>query len=212
MIFELVKRNGSSIRHYDKHAIVHIRGVDHPESIGIGPHGEAYTTGTGCQVYRLDLATNTATQFAKTEARCLGQTVDADGNLYPAQCGGGNVLKITPQGAVSVYATGPRGARITCPNYPAFDRAGNLYLSDSGDWSETVNGHIYQIPPGGGEARRWFPEPVDTPNAIALDADETHRYFVETNGSAIARIAISCSHRRWTISSCTALTAWACAA
>ena len=64
---------------YDKHDIVHITGIDHPESIGIGPRGEAYTTGTGCQVYRIDLTTNTAEPFARTPRRCLGQAVDADG-------------------------------------------------------------------------------------------------------------------------------------
>ena len=51
---------------YDENDIVKIGGVDHPESIGIGPRGEAYTTGTGCQVHRLDRANNTAEQFATT--------------------------------------------------------------------------------------------------------------------------------------------------
>ena len=77
-----------------------------------------------------------------------------------------------------------------CTNYPAFDRAGNLYVSDSGDWSETVNGRICRIPPGGGTAELWYPDPVDTPNAIALDGEERFLYFVETFGSAIARIEI----------------------
>ena len=71
----------STIAPFDIHNIVHIRGVDHPESIGIGPDGTAYTTGTGCQVYRLDLEENVAQQFASTEARCLGTAVDAAGNL-----------------------------------------------------------------------------------------------------------------------------------
>ena len=175
---------------YDKHRIVHIRGVDHPESIGVGPRGEAYTTGTGCQVYRLDLESNAAEQFASTAERCLGQVVDADGNLYTAHCGGGNVLKITPDGAVSEYASGPGGAKMACPNYPAFDRHGAMYLSDSGDLSGTVNGFIRKIPPGGGEAEPWYPENVDTPNAIALDEAEEHLYFVETFGSSIARIRV----------------------
>ena len=153
--------------------------MDHPESIGIGPRGEAYATGTGCQVYRIDLEKNTAEVFARTEARCLGSAVDADGNLYVAHTAG-NVLKITPGGQISVYATGPGGTRFLCTNYPAFDRQGNMYLSDSGDWSRTINGHIYKIPPGGGEAALWYPELVDTPNAIALDAEEQYLYFVET--------------------------------
>ena len=76
---------------FDKHDITHIRGVAHPESIGIGPGGEAYTTGTGCQVYRLNLEDNVGEQFASTEARCLGTAVDADGNLWVAFCHGGCV-------------------------------------------------------------------------------------------------------------------------
>ena len=175
---------------YDAERIVHIRGIDHPESVSVGPAGEVYTTGTGCQVYRVDLATNTATQFAETENRCLGQVVDADGNLYCAETVLGQVIRITPAGEISTYATGPGSAGFMCTNYPAFDRQGSMYLSDSGDWSDTVNGHLYKIPPGGGAAQLWYPEPVDTPNAIALDAAEEHLYFVETFGNAIARVRI----------------------
>lgn len=174
---------------YDVEHIAHIRGVDHPESIAIGPLGEAYTTGTACQVYRIDLETNTAEQFAATETRCLGQAVDADGILYVAHTAG-NVLRITPDGDMRIYATGPGGSAFQCTNYPAFDRQGDMYLSASGDWSGQINGRLYKIPRGGGEAEIWYPEPVDTPNAIALDAEERFLYFVETFGSSIARIAI----------------------
>lgn len=176
---------------YDRHNIKHIRRVDHPESISVGPKGEAYTCGTGGQVYRLNLDKNEGEQFASTAPRrMLGQVVDADGNLYCADTTG-KVIKITPQGKETTYATGPGGTNFMCTNYPAFDRKGNMYVSDSGDWSDTINGHIYKIPPGGGEASLWYPQPVDTPNAIALDAEEKHLYFVETFGSGIARIAIN---------------------
>jgi gluconolactonase len=178
------------IEPYDKHRIVHIGGVDHPESIGIGPQGEAYTTGTGCQVYRVDLESNATSAFATTQNRCLGQVVDAAGNLYCAETGLGAVVKITPDGQITPYASGPDGHPFLCANYPAFDRQGNMYLSDSGDWSEQINGHLYKIPPGGTATHLWYPEPVNTPNAIALDAAENYLYFVETFGSAIARVAI----------------------
>ncbi len=175
---------------YPKERIVHIRNVDHPESIAVGPDGTAYTTGTGCQVYRLDLETNTAVQYARTPGRCLGQAVDADGNLYAGHAGGGEVLRIDPQGRVREYARGPGGRPLVCANYPAFDAEGCLYLSESGDWSGQVNGHILRIRPGGGEAELWYPAPVDTPNGIALDAAGEFLYFVETLGAGIARIRI----------------------
>ena len=175
---------------YDLKKIRHIRGVDHPESISAGPTGEAYTTGTGGQVYRLNLEKNTAEIFASTAPRrMLGQAVDANGNLYCADTTG-KVIRLTPEGVESTYALGPNGQKFLCTNYPAFDRRGNMYVSDSGDWSDQINGHLYKIPPGGGEAELWFPNPVDTPNAIALDAEESFLYFVETFGNSIARIQI----------------------
>lgn len=175
---------------YDLKAIRHISGADHNESISVGPHGEAYTTGFCTQrVFRLNLETNTAEAFASTAPRrTLGQVVDAAGNLYCAECDspGSQVIRITPDGKQSVYSAGP----FLSANTPAFDRQGHMYLSDTGTWSEKVDGRIYRIPPGGGDAQLWFAEPVDTPNGIALDREETFLYFVETWGNSIARIAI----------------------
>lgn len=176
---------------YPLERIMHIWNVDHPESVSVGPHDEAYTTGTGGQVYRIHLDTNTVEQFASTTPRrILGQALDADGNLYCADANAGQVVRISRAGKETVYATGPARRPFVCANYPAFDRAGNLYLSDSGDWSDEKTGFLYKIPPGGGEAVLWFPEALNTPNAIALDAEERYLYFVETWGAAIARIAI----------------------
>jgi gluconolactonase len=177
---------------YNLKDIVHIQGVDHPESISVGPRGEAYTTGTGGQVYRLNLEQNVGDPFVSTAPRrMLGQAVDANGNLYCADCSTGKVIRLTSDGHETTYATAPGGRSFVCTNYPAFDRQGNMYLSDSGDWSEQINGHLYKIAPGGGEARLWYPAAVDTPNAIALDAEERFLYFVETFGSGIARIGIN---------------------
>lgn len=178
------------IQPYDLKKIVHIPRIDHPESISVGPDGTAYTTGTGGQVYRLDLCSNTGTQFASTAPRrCLGQAVDIDNNLYCADTTG-KMIRITPKGEETVYATGPGGSNFQCTNYPVFDRRGFLYVSDSGDWSGEINGGIYKIPPGGGEAALWYPHVVDTPNGMALDAEENYLYFVETFGGAVSRIAI----------------------
>ncbi len=174
---------------FDTHKIVHIRGVDHPESLGVAPNGNVYTTGTGCQVYHVDITTNQATQVATTPSRVLGSAVDGNGHVYLGHLAG-DVLKMTPNGELSTYATAPGGQKFMCPNYPAFDKQGNLYLSDSGTWARKVEGVIYKIPPGGGEAVRWYPQCVDTPNAIALDAEENFLYFVETFGNSISRIAI----------------------
>lgn len=179
---------------YELRKITYIHGIDHNESLSVGPQGEAYTCGfyTG-RAFRLNLATSTGEAFSPaTQRRVLGQVVDADGTLYCAECEspGSKVICITPEGKQSVYSTGPRGGNFMSANTPAFDRHGNMYLSDTGSWSQEIDGHIYKIPPGGGDAQLWFPAPVDTPNGIALDPEERFLYFVETWGNSIARIAI----------------------
>ena len=179
---------------YDLSKVAHIQGVDHNESLSVGPNGEAYTCGfyTG-RAFRLDLEIMTGEAFSPaTNRRILGQVVDADGNLYCAECESPNskVVRITPEGKQSVYSAGPRGGAFMSANTPAFDRHGNMYLSDTGSWSREIDGRIFRIPAGGGDAHLWFPEPVDTPNGIAIDGEEEYIYFVETWGNSIARIAI----------------------
>jgi sugar lactone lactonase YvrE len=186
--------NRDTLERYDLQTVDHINGVDHNESISVGPNGEAYTTGfNSCKVFRLNLDTNTAVSFASTAPRrVLGQVVDADGNLYCAEpdAPGSKVVKITPDGKQTVYSKGPTGQGFMSANTPVFDRQGNMYISDTGTWSKTIDGHIYKIPPGGGDAQVWHSHTIDTPNGIAIDNDETFIYYVETWGNSISRIEI----------------------
>ena len=184
--------NRDTFAPYDLEKIGHINGVDHNESISVGPRGEAYTTGfITCRVFRLNLANNNADAFATTQRRILGQVVDADGNLYGGQPDwpGSVILKITPKGEQTVYCKGPAGRGFMSANTPVFDCAGNMYVSDTGSWSEKIDGHICRIRPGG-DAELWTSEPIDTPNGIAIDAEEEFIYYVETWGNSISRIPI----------------------
>jgi gluconolactonase len=187
--------NRDTLQPYNLESIGHITGVDHNESISVGPRGEAYTTGfITCRVFRLNLDLNTAEVFASTEPRrVLGQVVDRDGNLYCAQpdAPGSQVIKITPDGKQSIYSRGPADTGFMSANTPVFDRSGNMYVSDTGSWSKKIDGHICRIRPGGGMAERWTTKPIDTPNGIAIDPEEKFIYYVETWGNSIARVAIN---------------------
>ncbi|MGH9511397.1 MAG: SMP-30/gluconolactonase/LRE family protein [Terriglobales bacterium] len=186
--------NRDILKPYDLKKIDHINGVDHNESICVGPRGEAYTTGfVTCRVFRLDLDSNSAQPYASTAPRrVLGQAVDADGNLYCAEpdTPGSKVTKISPDGKQNVYSHGPTGSGFMSANTPVFDRSGNMYVSDTGSWSERIDGHICRIRPGGRPAEVWTAKPIDTPNGIAIDAEEKYVYYVETWGNSIARIEI----------------------
>ena len=60
---------------YELTKIGHIDGVDHNESISVGPQGEAYTTGfITFRVFRMDLKSNKGEAFATTAPRCILDT------------------------------------------------------------------------------------------------------------------------------------------
>lgn len=122
----------------------------------------------------------------------MGQVVDADGNLYGAQPDwpGSEVIKITPAGEQSVYSKGPAGRGFMSANTPVFDKSGNMYVSDTGSWSEKIDGNIIRIRPGGKDAEVWTSHPIDTPNGIAIDPEEKYIYYVETWGNSISRVEI----------------------
>lgn len=178
---------------YELKKIQHFKGVDHNESLSIGPAGEAYVTSFYTfQAYRLDLASNQAVAFADLGRRTLGQVVDADGNLYCAECDspGSKIVRVSPDGQKSVYCDSAKDGEFLSLNTPVFDRNGDMYVSDTGTWSEAIDGQIYKIPAGGGLATLWSPHAIDTPNGIAIDAEQKYIYYVETWGHSISRIEI----------------------
>ena len=78
---------------------------------------------------------------------------------------------------------------MSVPNYPVFDAAGNLYVSDSGAWKEN-GGCLFRIRPGGetevvGEGSRRFP------NGMALHPDGSRLYVVLSNMPGVVSLALA---------------------
>jgi gluconolactonase len=168
--------------------------LDHPEAVAWGPDGRVYAGGEAGQLYRMGLADSICEQVAKVEGGfLLGLAHDADGNTYACDDRGPCVHRITPQGAVSVYCNGNAEQRMRVPNYPVFDDAGNLYVSDSGDWGKK-NGWIWKIAPngpgGGKQAEIWDRSASGFTNGMCLSADGKALYVVESSPPLISRIEI----------------------
>ena len=86
-------------------------------------------------------------------------TTDSEDNVYVANRGSGTVLKITPAGAVSTYATG-----LTSPCGIEINRTtGVLFVSDG-------NGDIQSIPSGGGTPTRFLDGSCAVQGQLAIDA------------------------------------------
>lgn len=173
----------------DTQISVLVEGLDHPEGIAWGLDGYAYAGGEAGQVYRIDIDKQTVEQFADTGGFVLGLAMDAQHNIYACDAGNSAVVKITQAGDVTTYSTGTPDEPFICPNYPAFDAAGNLYVCASGDW-HADNGLLYRIRPGG-ETEVWDRRLKEFPNGLCLGPDGDDLYVaMSVNPPRVDRIRI----------------------
>jgi DNA-binding beta-propeller fold protein YncE len=86
-----------------------------------------------------------------------GLAIDSAANLYAVSYGNGEIMKYTPDGMASVFATGLQG-----PEGLAFDSAGNLYVGSLYD------DNIVKITPGG--VASVFATGLSNPYGMAFDS------------------------------------------
>ncbi len=160
-------------------------GLDHPEG---GPDGYVYAGGEAGQIYRVDPNTGHYAEFANTGGFILGLAFDGGGNLYACDNGNDCVQKISPGGVVSVYANGNAERAMAVPNYPVFDAAGNLYVSDSGGHHQR-NGCLWRVKPGG-DCEVISTTVNNFPNGLALSNDGAWLYVVLSNLPGVVRVQL----------------------
>jgi gluconolactonase len=165
-----------------------VDGLDHPEGVCWGPDGYAYAGGEAGQIYRVDLDQETHSQIANTGGFILGLCLDADSNVFACDPGNHAVMRVTPDGEVDTYSAGSPDRKMITPNYPVFDRQGNLYVSDSGVWKKD-NGCLYRIR-SQGETELERQEFKQFPNGMALSPDGSELYIVLSLMPGVVKAAI----------------------
>lgn len=165
-----------------------IDGLDHPECVTWGPDGSLYAGGEAGQVYRATLD-GRVEEFGTTGGFVLGLCLDGDRNVYACDSGNRAIVRVSPAGRSEVYFAGTHQRQLVNPNYPVFDRNGNLYFSDSGEFRKD-NGCLWVVRPGGeGEILR---EDVSGfPNGVALDAAVEYLYVVVSTVPGIVRVPLA---------------------
>ena len=162
-------------------------GLDHPEGVARGADGALYAGGEAGQIYRID-ADGSVRELVSTGGFIYGVTLDGSGNVYACDFGNASVQRISPNGEVTTYTSGTPGRPMRVPNFAAFDDAGALYVTDSGEWGAD-DGVVYRIAPGG-STTVWTDRAPRFPNGCCIDREGSALLVVESHGRVIVRIPI----------------------
>jgi sugar lactone lactonase YvrE len=175
-----------------------VEGLDHPECVTCGPDGEVFAGGEAGQVYQVSLH-GSFEQIGSTDGFLLGLCLDRDRNVYACDMANHAVMRMTPDGRVATYSSGTAEKPMVTPNYPVFDAAGNLYVSESGGWHKG-DGCIFVVR-AGGKTEVFTDKVRDFPNGMALHPSGSHLYCVVSQVPGVVKIRIKDDHSAGEISS-----------
>ena len=164
--------------------------LDHPEGLAVHPDGSVWCGGERGQIFRVDREGTGIVEVASTGGFSLGMAFDrAAEHLYVCDLKHAAVLRVdTNTGSVERFADGAPAGEFKIPNYPAFDAAGRLYVSDS---------HAFGVPGPGvwrvdtdGRAELWYDRDVTFANGLSVAADGRSLFVAETFASKVFRVPI----------------------
>jgi gluconolactonase len=166
---------------------VFANGLDHPECLAFDRKGWLWAGGEAGQIYRIspEGALETVTAMG---GFCGGVAWTPEGGeLFVCNPQHG-VVRVTRAGEWSVFTKNAGTHQLICPNYGVFDRAGNYYVTDSGNWKKHNGCLIRYTCDGKGEV---IAGPFGYANGLALSADERWLFMVESDTDSVYRIEIA---------------------
>jgi len=160
-------------------------GLDHPEGLAFDREGYLWAGSESGDVYRIDVQ-GKPTVVAHVDGFCCGLAFSPSDELFLCHPRSG-VVQIGRDGKHRVFADQADGQRIVYANFAVFDRSGNLWVSDSGNWKKQ-NGYLLRFTPDG--QGKVVAGPLGYANGLALSADETSLYMVESDRDRILRFDV----------------------
>lgn len=161
-------------------------GLDHPEGVAWGPDGRLWAGGEAGQVYAI--AGGEVHEVASTGGFLFGITLGGDGTVFACDFGKTAVQRVSPSGEVSTWSTGTPERPLRVPNFCAFDEAGTLYVTDSGDWGAD-GGALFRVR-ADGTTEVWSEQVPAFPNGCCLSADGDAVLVVESAARRVVRVPI----------------------
>ena len=163
-------------------------GVDHPECVAFDREGNLWAGGEAGQVYRIN-PQGKVEQVTTLGSFNAGLAFSPPDHALIVCCPARGLVRVDPStGKFDVFATHAGEHKMICPNFPVFDRAGNLFVTDSGEWKNR-NGRLLGFTPDG--KGKTLAGPFGYANGLALSADERTLFMVESNTDRVFRFEVN---------------------
>ena len=166
---------------------IYADGLDHPEDLAFDREGVLWAGGELGQVYRLP-ERGRVEMVTSVGGFCLGLTFSAADELYICNAKLACVIKVEKNGRSKLFADSAEGHKLKLPNYSVFDSSGNLFVSDSGDWTKS-SGCILRFN-SRGHGKVFLNDSQPFPNGLALSADERFLFVARSHTDDVLKIEI----------------------
>lgn len=162
-------------------------GLDHPEDLAFDADGILWAGGEIGQIYRIP-EKGRVEEVTNIGGFCLGLTFSEADELFVCNPKLGSIVGVQKNGTSRLFADFAGGHKLKQPNYSVFDSAGNLYVSDSGEWSHSSGCIVRYDRSGRGEVFLESPQPF--PNGLALDVSERFLFIAQSHTDNVLQVEI----------------------
>jgi len=172
-------------------ATIFADGLDHPECVAVHPDGSVWAGGEAGQIYKISSDGKSMEKIANTGGFILGIAFGPGADwLIICDLNNHCLWKLDVQSAKLVkFAEGADNHSFNIPNYPVFDKDGNLYVSESGEFRK-INGKILKFTPDG-SGSVWHHGPFNFANGLALDQNQFHLFVVSSWLPGVEKIVMN---------------------
>ena len=117
-----------------------------------------------------------------------GVTLDGNDNVYVCNTKTRSVQRVYADGTSGTFCDKVDGKALENPNFSVFHPSGDLFLTDSGDYRHAT-GRLIRIRADGSN-ESVLGNHLNFPNGLALSADATTLYMIESTSTKISRMTI----------------------
>lgn len=162
-------------------------GLDHPEGLAFDGSGNLWAGGELGQIYKISRSGKVRT-VAVLGGFNLGLTFSARQDLFVCNFKLGALIQLDRSGKIIRSWERAGGYRLRNPNFSVFDREGNLYFSDSGEFKKD-DGFLFVLRPNG--KIEQLLDRLSFPNGLSMTADERTLYVVQSTKDNVLAVPIS---------------------